>query len=120
MLFYDNVGYSGGKIFLTDLLSYPIEFIYDCGFYELILKDCSSTSGDDIVWTFSKLPGPRIIVQCNEVTVKDTADGECREGWGDIWEKTVVKIRILTYPTSAFYRPKPGNKRVTSPCKNHV
>ena len=110
MLFYDNVGYSGGKIFLTDLLSYPIEFIYDCGFYELILKDCSSTSGDDIVWTFSKLPGPRITVQCDEVTVADItlSNTECGNSFWTSWNGVLSKIKIVT-TNAASYRSKPGN-----------
>ena len=115
MLFYDNVGSFRGVIILEDLLTSPALYFYECDVnkFKRFFNDCSSPSGDDIVWTFSKLPGPRIIVQCNEVTVEDTSDEKC-------WIDPLVKIIILTNSTLAFYRPKPGNKRVTSPYKNHV
>ena len=115
MLFIDNVGSLGGGIILEDLLISPALSFYECGVgrFKRFFNDCSSTSGGDIVWTFSKLPGPRIIVQCNEVTVEDASDEKC-------WRDPLVKIIIYTNYTLAFYRPKPGNKRVTSPYKNHV
>ena len=68
------------------------------------------------VWQLTKLPGPRITVQCNGATVLDillshttcTDDSE----WSTYWTRQVVQIRFGSIDTASaeFRAAAPGNR----------
>ena len=123
---YDESDASAGRIYLRDLTSPssshspPTYIIYDCvtrNFPDEFVLPIDS----DNVWTITKLPGPRITVQCNEVTVVDvTMSYEVcdRSYWAQSWSKDVSKIKFssISDTASKYYRPKPppGNKKLTN------
>ena len=74
----------------------------------------------DNVWTITKLPGPTITVQCNEVMIFDArmSNEVCANyetEWKPTWSKDVSKIMFKSSDeASKYYRPKPlGNERLT-------
>ena len=122
---YDESDGSAGRIYLRDLASpssshSPPEYqIYDCvrrNFPDEVVLPIDS----DHVWTITKTyPGPRITVQCNEVTVVDvTMSNEVcdRSYWEPTWSKDVAKIKFSLNSDTTYYRPKPppGNKELTN------
>ena len=120
---YDENDDTAGRIYLKGLTSPssshspPTYVIYDCTMKRnLVVLPIDS----DNVWTITKLPGPRITVQCNEVTVVDVtmSDQACDISfWEHTWSKDVSKIQFRSIDTaSKYYRPKPppGNKELTN------
>ena len=65
------------------------------------------------IWQITKLPGPRIILHCNEVMVLDfTLSSECTmRTWKAKWNgKEVHKIMFRGGGTASdYYKPAPGN-----------
>ncbi|XP_063692490.1 uncharacterized protein LOC134824513 [Bolinopsis microptera] len=125
--FYDESGASSGKIFLRGLKSSSVSLfppryeLYDCMPTQNLPHHFVLPIDSDTVWTITKkFPGPRITVQCNEVTVVDVtmSDEVCTTTyWNTPWSKDVSKIKF--HPTldtaSKYYRPKPlGTKRLTN------
>ena len=123
--FFDESDGSAGRIFLKDLTSSPSSHspptyeIYDCTSKRDFADEVVLPIDRDNVWTITKHPGPRITVQCNEVTVVDVTMSEqaCdKTYWTTSWSKDVSKIKFSSSDkASEFYRPKPlGNKGLTN------
>ncbi|XP_063692489.1 uncharacterized protein LOC134824512 [Bolinopsis microptera] len=121
--FYDESETTAGRIFLRDLtsssgsLSPPEYEIYDCMPTQNFPDHFVLPINSDNVWTITKKsPGPRITVQCNEVTVVDVTLSEmCTTSyWKPAWSKNVAKIEFRSNDkASKYYRPKPlGNERL--------
>ena len=124
LFLYDESDGSAGKVYLRRLRSSPSSHlppeyeIYDCTTRDFA-DDVVLPIDRDNVWTITKHPGPRITVQCNEVTVVDVmmSDQACGNHWATSWSKDVSKIKFssLKDTASKYYRPKPlGNKGLTN------
>ena len=69
------------------------------------------------IWTITKLPGPRITIKCNEVTVVDVliSAETCDDPRWNVWSREVEEIEFDYYEeASDEYRPaspggRPGN-----------
>ena len=117
--FYDESGERAGRIYLRGLTS-PSSSTYEI--YECMTRNFPDEFvlpiDNENVWTITKLPGPRIIVQCNEVTVVDvTMSGQVCKHWPRNLRKDVSKIKFSSSKDTAskYYRPKPlGNKGLTN------
>ena len=72
------------------------------------------TSEVNRVWQISKLPGPRLTLQCNGVTVVDLlmSDTTCSvSNWSKFWRRQVEQIKFSkSYNTASdeFWGPLPG------------
>ena len=77
--------------------------------------DLPSTLPSEVnkVWVITKLPGPRLTVQCNGVTVVDiTMSDTCSYGlWGKYWSRKVEQIEFSSYDTASdeYWGLLPGN-----------
>ena len=130
LFLYDENDKIAGKIFLKYLTSLssshsaPTYEIYDCILKRNFNDEVVLPIDRDNVWTITKTyPGPRITVQCNEVTVVDVtmSDQACagqETRWEPTWSKDVAKIKfsLNSDTASKYYRPKPppGNKELTN------
>ena len=80
--------------------------------------DLPSTLPSDInkVWVITKLPGPRLTVQCNDVTVVDLtmSDDTCSDSnWREYWTKQIEQIKFASWDTASDeYWAPPGNKLI--------
>ena len=64
------------------------------------------------VWQITKLPGPRITVQCNRVTVLDMSHDTCtKSSWNTTWSRKVEQIMFPGYDTASdeYWAAPPGN-----------
>ena len=64
------------------------------------------------VWQITKLPGPRITVQCNGVTVLDLSHDTCRKSsWSSTWSRQVEQIMFSSWDTASdeYLATTPGN-----------
>ena len=68
------------------------------------------------IWQITKLPGPRMIVQCNGKVILDFVmlNETCKWArWSEYWNADVKRIRFGTEDTASdFYRPVSGMKKL--------
>ena len=63
-------------------------------------------SRNNKIWQLTKLPGPRITVQCNKVTVLDLvlSQDTCNDNrWSTYWSKEVKQIEFISDDTASDY-----------------
>ena len=80
------------------------------------LTDFLSTlpSEENKIWTITKLPGPRLTLQCNSVTVLDItmSNGTCRPSdWSTYWSRQIEQIKFYSGDTASdeYWAAPPGN-----------
>ena len=78
--------------------------------------DFPSTLPSDVnkIWTITKLPGPKLTLQCNSVTVLDLtlSNSVCGDsGWSAYWSAHVEEITFTTGDTASdeYLATPPGN-----------
>ena len=80
------------------------------------LTDFPSTLPSDVnkIWTITKLPGPRLTLQCNSVTVLNLtiSDATCEDkSWSTYWSGQVEQITFDSLDTASdeYWSTPPGN-----------
>ena len=99
------------NFYFSYILKYQVEY---CN-YSYIEFPSTPPSEVNKIWTITKLPGPRLTVQCNEVTVVDTllSNDTCAYSyWNKYWSRKVELIYFSYYGDSAsdeYFGMIPGN-----------
>ena len=111
VLLYTAGGDHAGSVLLY--FSSPPQYRLDyCTSSNIVLP---STLPSDVnkVWVITKLPGPRITVQCNGVTVVDLnmSDTCSISNWGEYWTRQVAQIEFISWEKASdeFRAAPPGN-----------
>ena len=88
---------------------------YWLGYCSMSYTDLPSTLPSEVnkVWVITKLPGPRLTVQCNDVTVLDlTMSDTCdKSGWRTYWTRKVEQIMFISTDSASeeYWGLLPGN-----------
>ena len=96
---YVDFSTSGGEDAGYVLIEFAAEVGYSIGGCTDIVYGAVPPERDEIrIWQISKLPGPRMVLQCNGATVADIplSDGKCKAGWENFWNKEVNQIEFPT------------------------
>ena len=90
--------------------SSPVYYIGDCTSYTYF----PATLPSDInkVWVITKLPGPKITLECNGVKVVDItmSDDTCSiSDWSTVWRRQVEQIKVTGSASDEYWGILPGN-----------
>ena len=103
--FFTAGGEAAGNIYIFVSDEYPDYWVYNC-----MVKGkeypSNAPSGVNMVWTATKLPGPKITVHCNGVYLFEVSEDSCDDSeWRKVWGLDVEQIEFFYYESlSEEYR----------------